>query len=397
MIITKYSKFFEQYNNPNNKIIDFLNEKGIDLYQYALDSDIYLSIKTNNAIKINYSGSSIKNIDIWNEFSFDKSPNKKVEYDNLNKLYFDIVGKSEEFNSNLDSDINLNNQIEKDVKITVDNFLDSDFYKGFDVFQQIEKFTYQVGSGQSNSLLITGQAGIGKTYVVEQTLEKKLNLKPDYGYYSITGQITTAGLYETLFRFRHNDKLILFDDIDSVFKSDDSVNMLKGALDTSRKRQIAKVTSGNTFDSIGMTDDEIQEVYNDTGKLPKKFEYEGRIIFISNIAGEKFDKALLTRSLWVDVNLTNEEIMDRMIQILPYVEVSEGTYNKKEILKFKKEAFDFLTNLIKNNNLKFDLNLRTLIHICNIRIANQEFIVDIKGNTEFVWKLLARKYLIKTI
>lgn len=413
MIITRYKQFFESLNKGN--IIEFLRSKGLDMYQYGLN-DLYISIKTDLGIKLNDNS-----IDIWDNFSFGSLPNRTIKLsDNYEEIYSNIINSSvkEELKFDKFGDKTLDELV--DDKNPIDEF--------FDVFDTIEKFTLQVGKGLSNALLITGQGGVGKTFVATKAL-KSIGMNPDKEYYKVTGQITTAGLYETLFRFRHNDNLILFDDIDSVFNNEASVNMLKGALDTSKEREIAKVTSGNTFDAIGMTDEEIQRKYEEEDKLPKKFTYEGRIIFISNIAGEKLDKALFTRTLWVDVYLTNEEIITRMKEILPFIEVNiipvpdkpkydrievrpnrfirrelkhdyEDNISQSQMNLFKQEALDFLEGSVRNGKLKFELSIRALIHIINLRIGNrydERIIGDIKGNLAKPWQLLARKYIIKEL
>ena len=108
------------------------------------------------------------------------------------------------------------------------------------------------------------------TQVVKDTLSS-LGMEKDKHYYFATGTATTAGLYEIIFKNRN--KLIVFDDCDDVFKEPDSNNLLKGALDTYPVREISKLTKGNTFDSTGMSDSEIEEEYDIRGKVPNRFEF----------------------------------------------------------------------------------------------------------------------------
>jgi hypothetical protein len=208
----------------------------------------------------------------------------------------------------------------------------------------------------------------------------------DVHYYFATGTATTAGLYETLFIHRH--KLIVFDDCDAVFKDPDSVNILKGALDTYKVREISKLTKGNTFDSTGMSDDDMQGEFETSKKLPNKFEFDGQIIFISNLHEDKFDRALLSRALHVDVHLNKQELFDRMREIMrkicPDVDMS-----------VKEEALEYLMYITSNYPTKFDMNIRTLIHSINLRAHNEDTIT-IGDREEPIWKLLIKKYLVKT-
>ena len=228
-------------------------------------------------------------------------------------------------------------------------------------------------------------SGIGKTQVVKETL-KNLGLTPETDYYFATGTVTTAGLYELLFKSRIS--LTVLDDCDSVFKDPDSVNMLKGALDTYEVREITKLSKGNTFETRGMSDEEIEERWRETGKLPNKFEFRGQIIFISNLGEDKFDDAILSRSLHVDVHLSKEEVISRMREIMK--KINPNVDNKE-----KEEALEYLIFITENYPVKFDLNIRTLIHSINLRSGNDDEI-EVGGKSEKVWKLLIKKYLVKT-
>jgi hypothetical protein len=238
-----------------------------------------------------------------------------------------------------------------------------------------------------NKLYLLGDFTIThNTQVVKETL-KSIGMVPDVHYYFATGTVTTAGLYDVLFLNRSN--LIIFDDCDAVFKDPDSVNMLKGALDTYEVREISKLTKGNTFDSKGMSDEEIETTYQeDPKKLPNKFEFRGQIIFISNLPEEKFDDAIISRSLHVDVHLNKTEIIQRMRDIMKKIspELDEN---------LKSEALEYLVHVTENFPVKFDLNIRTLIHSINLRAGNDEE-MTLGGKSEKVWKLLIKKYLVKT-
>ena len=212
-----------------------------------------------------------------------------------------------------------------------------------------------------------------------------MGFKEDVDYYISTGTATTAALYELLFRFR--SKLLVFDDCDDVFKDPDSDNILKGALDTYKKRSVSKLTKGNTFDSVGMSDSEQEEQFKNTGKYPNKFSFTGQIIFISNLTENDFSEALLSRSLHVDVHLNKEELFDRMKDIMKKL-VPDVEEDKKL------EALEYLSYVCSSYPTKFDLNIRTLIHSINLR-ANNEDVIKIGEKEEEAWKLLIKKYLIK--
>ena len=149
------------------------------------------------------------------------------------------------------------------------------------------------------------------------------------------------------------------------------------------------MTKGNTFDSMGMSDEEIEATYQeDPSKLPNKFEFNGQVIFISNLPEDKFDDALLSRSLHVDVHLNRNELIDRMKTLMHKISPELDD-------ELKQEALDYLMYVTETYPVKFDLNIRTLIHSINLRAGNEQEI-NIGERTEKVWKLLIKKYLVKT-
>jgi len=420
-------------------IISYISKNSkIDLYEYDeiwhiqkgdifLSGQLFISLRYSKAIRFNWVDSDLKSqihsIDIWNDFTFDTNPNftLNIGQNSITKVLPQILSfiKNPEssINEELTTDIGYDprEELEKTKKlfsrarspktkeahrlrierleaaIALDERAEIDSEKintsddlKIDIFKSIELYTIQVARGKSNSLIVSGQTGVGKTQVVKDTLSS-LGMEKDKHYYFATGTATTAGLYEVLFKNRN--KLIVFDDCDDVFKDPESVNILKGSLDTYDKREVSKLSKGNTFDSTGMSDSEIQEEYETRNKLPNKFEFTGQIIFISNLPESKFDSALLSRSLHVDVHLNKEELLDRMREIMrkltPNVDMEK-----------KEEALEYLSYITNNYPTKFDMNIRTLIHSINLR-ANNEDKIKIGDKEEFIWKLLIKKYLVR--
>lgn len=206
------------------------------------------------------------------------------------------------------------------------------------------------------------------------------------GYYIASGTCTAAALYELLFIHRH--KLLIFDDFDSILKDDDCINLLKAALDTYPIRELSKMTKGNSFNSLGMTDQQMWDEYEITQKVPNQFKFSGNIIFISNIHEDKFDKALISRALHVEVRLTKKQMIDRMkslmLDIRPEVDIA-----------WKLEALHHLEYLTTHYVCKFDLNLRELIHFIDIRKSFPDETITLNGKEIPLWKQLAKKRIVK--
>jgi hypothetical protein len=189
--------------------------------------------------------------------------------------------------------------------------------------------------GNTPSLIVTGEGGLGKTHTVTETI-KELNLD-DNDWVTFKGYSTARGLYNTL--FDHNGKLIVFDDCDSVLEDKVALNILKSALDSYETRQItwmAKMTKSDEY--------------------PNQFNFTGRVIFISNKDRSKIDGAILSRSLTVDLSMSLQEKIERMSFILPRILPTVP-------LDVKVDALNFLDQ----NKDSAQLNLRTLIMVSKIR------------------------------
>ena len=147
------------------------------------------------------------------------------------------------------------------------------------------------------SLIVSGPAGLGKSFTVEQALKEH---DPLADTYTITkGFIRATGLFKLLYDYKDEGQIIVFDDSDSIFFDDVCLNFLKGALDTTETRVISYLTEGELVSELS------GEV------IPKTFEYKGSVIFITNY---DFDKmidegnklaphlsALMSRSHYIDL------------------------------------------------------------------------------------------------
>ena len=169
-------------------------------------------------------------------------------------------------------------------------------------FEFIEQFVKMVAMGVSNSLIVAGPGGLGKTHTVTSTLhamgKKEMGIGDQHGdYIFVKGHTTAKALYRTL--FENNGMTIIFDDCDSVFKDPIAANILKAALDSYDKR----VISWNAE-------------FSEREDLPNRFEFVGRVIFISNLSGAQMPQAILSRSLKCDVSMTMAEKIERIATVV---------------------------------------------------------------------------------
>ena len=226
-------------------------------------------------------------------------------------------------------------------------------------FAFVEKLVTMVATGVQPSAVITGEGGLGKTYTVTKTLKAHglqdisdladfqvgtvLNARKCFVF--VKGYSTAKGLYRTL--FENQKGTIVFDDCDAVLKDPVALMLLKGALDSYGKRVISW--------NADMKDDD----------LPRSFEFSGRVIFISNMAQDKIDQAIRSRSMMIDLSMTLNQKIDRMEHIamsdefLPEYDKSVKTDALSLIREIKDECKE--------------ISLRTLISVAKIRASNKDW------------------------
>jgi len=225
-------------------------------------------------------------------------------------------------------------------------------------FEILSDMTKAVKSGDVRAMIVSGPPGVGKSYGVEYVLEKddlfnKLGeRKPRYEI--VKGAMSALGLYAKLYEFAGEKNVIVFDDCDSVLFDDLSLNILKAALDSSKKRMIAWNTDSRLLRSEG---------------IPDRFEFKGAAIFITNIKFEHVKSkrlrdhldALESRCHYIDLQMdTEREKVLRIKQI-----VSEGMLDPYE---FEGNEGEEVVKFIEDNKSTLrELSLRMVLKVADLR------------------------------
>jgi hypothetical protein len=152
-------------------------------------------------------------------------------------------------------------------------------------------------------------------------------------------------LYRTL--FENQKSVIVFDDCDAVLKDPVALNLLKGALDSYGKRVISW--------NADMRDED----------LPRSFNFEGRVIFISNMTQDKIDQAIRSRSMMIDLTMTLDQKIDRMEHI-----AASAEFLPEYDTKVKTDALALIREI--KDECK-EISLRTLIAVAKVRASNKEW------------------------
>lgn len=231
-------------------------------------------------------------------------------------------------------------------------------------FVVAEQLTHSMVEGKIRSMIVSGAAGVGKSYTIERILEES-----GVDVETIKGSVSAGGLYSTLYNYRDGG-IIVIDDADSIFGDEDGMNLLKGALDSSEKRVLSwKKQSSFVYDEKRLSGKELTKA-EDAGKIPNSFEFKGSVIFITNIdfakeaeRGSKMSvhfSALMSRSMYLDLTMnTAEDRIVRMKQVF-----IEGNMYKKENIDYN-QAMEIVGFVAENKNRFRDLSLRLIKHICD--------------------------------
>ena len=225
----------------------------------------------------------------------------------------------------------------------------------FDILKQM---TQAVKEGTVRAMIVTGPPGVGKSFGVEEVLSKEDlfntlgNRRPKYEV--VKGAMSAVGLYAKLYKYSEKGNVIVFDDCDSVLLDDLSLNILKAALDSSKKRTISWNTDSRILRSEG---------------VPDKFEFKAGAIFITNIKFENVRSkklqdhlaALESRCHYIDLQMdTDREKVLRIKQI-----VQDGMLDTYD---FEDAVRDEVVDYIINERAKMrELSLRTVLKVADLR------------------------------
>jgi DNA-binding NarL/FixJ family response regulator len=219
--------------------------------------------------------------------------------------------------------------------------------------------TRAVKKGAVRAMIVSGAPGVGKSFGVEKVLGKH-GLMADIAndeklkkYEIVKGAMSAIGLYSKLYEFSDSKNILVFDDCDSVLLDDLSLNILKAALDTSKKRTISWNTDSRLLRSEG---------------VPNSFEFKGGAIFITNINFQNIKSkklqdhlaALESRCHYIDLTIhTEREKMLRIRQI-----VADGMLNEYDFSEAQTTA---IIEFIDANKKRLrELSLRTVLKTADL-------------------------------
>ena len=226
-------------------------------------------------------------------------------------------------------------------------------------FEILDDMTKAVLNGDIRAMIVAGPPGVGKSYGIEAQLEKANLFDQISGRRvkseMIKGTASALGMYKALYKYSDNNSVVVFDDCDSILLDDVCLNLLKGALDSSKKRRISWLADSYSLRNEG---------------IPDQFDFKGGVIFITNL---KFDQmksqktrdhldAIQSRCHYLD--LTLDTMRDKILRIRQIARTGMlfEDYDFDQIQQ--DEIIEFMTT---NQNRLREVSLRMAIKIAQLR------------------------------
>ena len=227
-------------------------------------------------------------------------------------------------------------------------------------FEILDEMSAACIKGDIRAMIVSGPPGVGKSFGVEQQLEKaslfdKIANKRQK-YEVVKGAMTALGLYAQLYRYSEKGNILVFDDCDSVFGDELSLNILKAALDSGKRRRICWNSDSRLLRDEG---------------IPNAFEFKGSAIFITNLKFENVRskklqdhlEALESRCHFVDLTIDTER--DKMLRIRQVNRDAEsglfGDYN------FTNNEDEMILDFMEEHRVKLrELSIRTALKIADL-------------------------------
>lgn len=226
-------------------------------------------------------------------------------------------------------------------------------------FRTLKELVKIAVRGRVSGLIVYGEAGLGKTYTVLQTLaEMGKRLGEDYIY--ISTHITPLELVNMLYKYQ--DRIIVIDDVEKLLEDLKTIGILKSAL----------------WSSVNGT--RIITYYSTSEKLeaPEEFEFKGKVILLLNRIPKKnkeIVESLLSRVLTYRLHFSYEERLKIMYEMAKVFNIP------LEVVDFLKEKF---TPALEN------FNFRTLIQLNLIYEYYKQYPSQLNGSS---WKVIGEKLL----
>lgn len=240
-------------------------------------------------------------------------------------------------------------------------------------FEILDQMSNAVADGIVRGLIVSGPPGVGKSFGIEKILDMyrsqgRLQQQPNKDYEFIKGGVTAIGLYKALWDNSQRGNVLVFDDCDSVLWDEQCLNLLKAVLDSGKKRKVHWRSESHALNKED---------------IPKEFDFEGCVIFITNLNFETVRskkiaphlEAIMSRCHYID--LAMESISDRLLRIEQIV--GDGMLNE---YNFGEQGDAEVVEFVKENAVQLrEVSLRMVLKIADLKAMSKETWKELASTT----------------
>lgn len=238
-------------------------------------------------------------------------------------------------------------------------------------YSELKEYLKAFSNPDINLLIIKSRGGLGKTTLIKDMYKEAI---------FITGNITPLSLYITL--YENYNKMIVFDDLDGLFKNKQNISILKQLCEDNKEKLIKYNSTSNTT----------------RYEIENEFISKSRIIILCNnlnLNGSDLE-AFKTRSLFIEFKPSNEEVFNELIKFANDKEIlNDLNANISKIKHFNFRVYNTCLNL-KNSNLDYldylNREFKITMNIDEFKIIENIILLPISERNK-IWRQTTNKSL----